>query len=148
MIGVAQDDLHARVFELLRCQSLDGGLRPDGHEGRCVKITMRGMESAHPRRAVGVQKFERQGHAGSLPDVDQRGDWRAGGFLASRGRQPPELISGDHCTQTSAAYAAGSPWIRMMLVLFGVPFCCRQPTAESSAAIIQRQHFPPDSIPF
>ena len=58
VIGVAEHDLHAGVFELLRRQSLDGGLGADRHEDGRLDDAVRGVHAAQAGFAVGLQEFE------------------------------------------------------------------------------------------
>ena len=63
MVGVAKYDLNADFVELLRRQTLDGGLCANGHEHRGLDGAMRGVKAAAPGFAIGLQKFKSKCHA-------------------------------------------------------------------------------------
>ena len=52
VIGVAEEDLDADRAQLLGRQALDGGLRADGHEHRCVELSVRRLQMAEAGVAV------------------------------------------------------------------------------------------------
>ncbi len=63
MIGVAEQDLNAKLAERLLRQSLDRALRADRHECRRVDDAMRSRETSQPRaRRIGLQDFEAKFH--------------------------------------------------------------------------------------
>ena len=62
MVGVAEHDLHADLFELGRRQTLDGGLRADGHERGRLDGAMAGVQAAAAGAGVGGEKIEMKRH--------------------------------------------------------------------------------------
>ena len=61
VIGVAEDDLRARILEVREERPLYGALRADGHEGGRLHDAVRRLELAQPRSPVGAQQRERKG---------------------------------------------------------------------------------------
>ena len=58
MIGVAQNDIGARLFHLVEVESLHRAHRADRHEGRRANVAMQGANRAQPRRAIRLVKGE------------------------------------------------------------------------------------------
>lgn len=46
VIGIAENDLRAHIVELFRRQRLDGRLRTDRHEHRCLERTVRSTQDS------------------------------------------------------------------------------------------------------
>ena len=66
VIGVAENDLRAALDQVAVKCGLDRALRAHGHERRRVHETMRRLELAQPRRAVGGAQCEAKRPALSL----------------------------------------------------------------------------------
>jgi hypothetical protein len=62
VVGVAEDDLHAGFFELLRGEALDGRLGADRHEHGRLDGAVRGVHAAPAGAAVGLEQLEAEGH--------------------------------------------------------------------------------------
>ena len=77
MEGIAENDLRADGFELLRRHGLDGAVRAHRHERRGFDASAREIEPPAPRRAVEFHEFE--AHARARP---RRGFARWGGTRA------------------------------------------------------------------
>src|SRR5581483_10471225 len=58
VIGVAEDDLRADLFEVSAAHRLDGALRPDRHEGRRRHDAVRGAKFPEPGVTVAGDKRE------------------------------------------------------------------------------------------
>src|SRR5262245_9515918 len=65
MIGVAEDDLRTRLFEITVAHRLDASLRADRHERRCLHDAVWRVQLAETRRAVVGEQREAEcgGHA-------------------------------------------------------------------------------------
>ena len=61
VIRVPQDDLGARLLQILEEDSFHGALRPDGHESGRVNNTMRRVELAEAGTSIGTQERKRKG---------------------------------------------------------------------------------------
>src|SRR5262245_12102326 len=65
VIGVAEDDLRARLFQSAVARRLDASLRADRHERGCLHDAVRCAQLAQTRSAVGCEQREAEcrGHA-------------------------------------------------------------------------------------
>ena len=66
MIGIAQQDLRARGFEIAMREALDGALRPDRHERRRLDLAVRRGYDARARAPLCVRDPETKRHVLSL----------------------------------------------------------------------------------
>jgi hypothetical protein len=71
VIGVTQDDLGARLLQVLEQRSFDRALRPNRHEGGGVNDAMRRVKLAEAGASIGARKRKRKG-VGSHFDQDSR----------------------------------------------------------------------------
>jgi hypothetical protein len=69
MVGIAQNDLRAHLVQFARVESLDAGLRADGHKHRRLDDAARGGQSAEARFGVrvGFKEFKHRAEDKSKP---------------------------------------------------------------------------------
>ena len=61
VVGVAQNDVCARVADLIEVQGFDRADRANRHERRCVDDAARGCDLAQPRAAVLADQLVAEG---------------------------------------------------------------------------------------